>query len=117
MKPKDYGDYLNDIFNSICEIEEFVKGMTFNEFVIDRKTRNAVIRSIEVMGEAAKNIPESFRKKYPNVPWKKMAGMRDKLIHEYFGVDLEIVWQMIENNLPALKSSFIKICKEFRNTD
>lgn len=117
MKSKDYGDYLNDIFNSICEIEEFVKGMTFNEFVSDRKTRNAVIRSIEVMGEAAKNIPESFRRKHPKVPWKKMAGMRDKLIHEYFGVDLEIVWQMIEDNLPVLKFSFIKICKELRNTD
>ena len=111
MKLKDYGDYLNDILNSICEIEEFVKGMTFHKFVHDRKTVNAVIRSIEVMGEAAKNIPESFRKKHPNIPWKKMAGMRDKLIHEYFGVDLEIVWQMIENNLPSLKSSFIKICQ------
>ncbi len=115
MKPKDYGDYLNDIFNSICEIEEFVKGMTFSKFVNDRKTVNAVIRSIEVMGEAAKSIPESFRRKHPNIPWKKMAGMRDKLIHEYFGVDLEIVWKMIGNNLPELKISFIRICKEFEN--
>ena len=117
MKQKDYGDYLNDILSSIFEIEEFTKNLTFDKFVKDRKTVNAVIRSIEVMGEAAKNIPEPFRKKHPKIPWKKMAGMRDKLIHEYFGVDLEIVWKMIENNLPTLKSSFNKICKEFETID
>ena len=89
---KDYRDYLQDILDSINDSEEFVKGMSFDDFLKDKKSVNAVIRSIEVIGGAAKKIPPSLKNKFYDVPWKKMAGMRDKLIHEYFGVDLEIIW-------------------------
>ncbi len=111
---RTYIDYALDILSSIQEIEEFIKGMDFEEFVKDRKTVNAVIRSLEVMGEATKKIPIEIRNKYPEIPWKYIAGMRDKLIHEYHGVDLEIVWGVIENEIPPLKPKFEKILEELK---
>ncbi len=101
---KDYQEYLKDILNSLNDIFTFTKGMTFDQFIKDKKTSNAVLRSLEVLGEAAKQIPAPLRRKYHNIPWKTMAGMRDKLIHEYFGVDLKIVWQTLKNDLPSLES-------------
>jgi uncharacterized protein with HEPN domain len=104
MIGREYGDYLQDIIDAIFEVEEFTRGMDDEAFKKDRKTVNAVIRSLEVIGEAAKRIPESIRKKYPAVPWKRMAGMRDKLIHEYSGVDLDTVWGVVKLELPPLFS-------------
>ncbi|MEM3479047.1 MAG: DUF86 domain-containing protein [Candidatus Bathyarchaeia archaeon] len=103
MRKRDYRDYLQDILDSIKDIEEFTRNMDFEDFARDKKTINAVIRSIEVIGEAAKHIPKSVRDKYPSIPWKKMAGMRDKLIHEYFGVDVKILWKTIKKDIPPLK--------------
>lgn len=77
------------------DVLEFTEGMTFAEFQRDRKTINAVIRSLEVIGEATKKVPEDVREKYPVVPWRDIAGMRDKLIHEYHGVDLGMVWRTV----------------------
>ncbi len=112
---RTYKDYLLDILSSIQEIEEFIAGMTFEEFAQDRKTVNAVIRSLEVMGEAAKKIPSEIRSRHPEIPWKYIAGMRDKLIHEYHGVDLEIVWEVIEKEIPPLKPKFEKLLQHFGN--
>jgi uncharacterized protein with HEPN domain len=103
MRKRDYRDYLKDISDSIEDIESFTKDLTFNDFLKDKKTQNAVIRSIEVIGEATKKLPRSLRSKYPSIPWKKMTGMRNKMIHEYFGIDLEILWKTIKEDIPSLK--------------
>jgi len=103
MRRRDYRDYLQDILDSINDIENFVRGMGFEEFKGDRKTINAVVRSIEVIGEASKRIPRSLKAKYRGIPWRGMAGMRDKLIHEYFGVDVEILWKTAKDDIPPLK--------------
>ncbi|MBI5388787.1 DUF86 domain-containing protein [Candidatus Woesearchaeota archaeon] len=109
---REYGDYIQDISDSIQEIFQFTKGMSFKEFKEDKKTINAVLRSLEVMGEAAKNIPDTLRKKYPKIPWEEMSGIRDKLIHEYHGVDLEIVWSVVRKELPLLKPEVLKLLRE-----
>jgi uncharacterized protein with HEPN domain len=106
---RDYRDYLDDIVNAIEEVEAFTAGMSFEDFSKDKKTINAVVRSFEIIGEAAKVIPANIKKKHADVPWKKMAGMRDKLIHEYFGVDLEIIWVVIKDELPPIKPLIKKI--------
>lgn len=100
---REYGDYIEDIIRSVNDVEEFTRGMSYDDFIQDKKTIYAVIRALEVLGEAAKNIPPSIRDNYPHVPWRKMAGMRDKLIHQYFGVDLEILWKMVQKDLTHLK--------------
>ena len=112
MKRRDYKDYLQDIVDSIDDIKSFTGSMTFENFTMDRKTINAVIRSIEVIGEATKRIPKSIRGKYPSIPWKKMAGMRDKMIHEYSGVDVGILWKTMKEDVPSLKPLVQNVLKD-----
>lgn len=96
-------DYLRDIIAMMDKIQTFTADLDFDQFVQDDKTYMAVVRAIEVIGEAAKNIPATVRKQYPQVPWKKMAGMRDKLIHAYFGTDATIVWETATTLIPSLR--------------
>lgn len=100
---RNYKLYLKDILSAIDSIEAFVEGMSFEEFRADDKTASAVIRKFEIIGEATKNIPDKIRQQYPTVPWKEMAGMRDRLIHFYFGVDYKLVWTTIKERLPQVK--------------
>ena len=105
--------YVQDILDEIERISKFIKSTpTLERFRRDEKTCFACIRSIEIIGEAAKHIPVSFRLKHPQVAWADMAGMRDKLAHDYGGIDLEIVWKTIEKDLPELKRSISGIVKK-----
>ncbi len=101
--------YIRDILENMELAEDFVKGMTYEEFVSDTKTNHAVIRCIEIMGEAAKHVPEDVRQKYPEIPWKDIAGMRDKIIHLYFKVSLEKVWLVLKEDIPKLKPLIKKV--------
>jgi uncharacterized protein with HEPN domain len=107
--PREYEDYLRDLLDSIEKIQNFIKGVDFEGFKKDDKTKFAVIRALEIIGEATKHISEEFRKKYPEIPWKDMAGMRDVLIHDYFGIDEETVWRTVKEKIPNLKPSIEKI--------
>jgi len=102
-------DYLDDVLESISDIRAFVTGMSYEEFIGDKKTVNAVIRSLEVIGEAVKKIPPEIREKRSDIPWKEIAGTRDKLIHEYFGVDLEILWKTVQTDLSPLDQAVMEL--------
>jgi uncharacterized protein with HEPN domain len=103
MTKRSLSLYTKDILDSIEKIEEFIEGMDFDKFQDDDKTSSAVIRKLEIIGEAVKQLPDEIRDSYKKIPWKEMAGMRDKLIHWYFGVDYEIVWNVIKEEIPQLK--------------
>ncbi len=112
MKKRDYGDFVQDIIDSINDVENFIGRMDFEEFIKDKKTVYSVVRAIEIIGEATKNIPGQIKKKYPEVTWKKMAGMRDRLVHEYFGIDLEILWGTAKEDVPQLRVPFSKVLED-----
>ncbi len=104
MKKRDYKLYLKDILDAIAKIEDYTKDLSFEEFLKNSLVVDAVVRNFEILGEASKNISEEVKSQYPDIPWKEMAGMRDKIIHEYFGIDLEIVWKTAKIRLPQLRS-------------
>jgi len=106
---KDPKIFIEHILESIKDIEEYIKGIKKDEFLSSRKTQDAVIRRIEIIGEAVKNIPDEIKGKYPDIPWKRIAGMRDVLIHEYFGVDLELTWRVAKKEMVDLKTKILKI--------
>lgn len=110
--------YLDDIFDAIDKIENYVEGLSFEEFSADSKTVDAIVRNFEIIGEATKRIPLETKEKYPQIPWKLMAGTRDKLIHEYFGVNLQTLWKAVKEDLPpvkrAVKSLLAEMDKEFQ---
>ncbi|PIN89782.1 DUF86 domain-containing protein [Candidatus Pacearchaeota archaeon CG10_big_fil_rev_8_21_14_0_10_32_14] len=101
--------FINDILNSIKKIESFSKDLTENELSSNELKQFAITRALEIIGEAAKNIPDSFRNQYKEIPWKDIAGMRDVITHSYFNVDLDIVWRVIQKDLPILKNQIQKV--------
>jgi uncharacterized protein with HEPN domain len=109
VPPREWLVRIEDMLDAIGAVLDFVQGMTFDTFREDRKTVDAVVRNLEVMGEAARNIPDEVRDRFPEVPWSDIVGIRSVLIHEYFGVDMNIVWKTIESDLPPLLSQLRRI--------
>jgi len=108
-------DHVNDIVDSMNKAVKFIEGMSYEQFIQDDKTVFAVVRALEIIGEAVKKIPEEIRVKYPEIPWKGMAGMRDKVIHEYFGVNLKYVWETVRKRIPELKPMFERLLKNLES--
>ncbi len=104
--------YIKDIINYMERAEEYIKGLTYKQFLDDKKTCDVVIRCIEVIGEASKSIPDEVRDKYHSIPWRDMAGMRDKVIHGYFTVNFEIVWKTVKEEIPKLKPLIRKVLED-----
>jgi uncharacterized protein with HEPN domain len=108
---RDYSLYLKDILAAMESIECFIAGMDLDTFQKDDKTTSAVMRKLEIIGEAVKQIPDEIRLKHSQVPWKEMAGMRDKLIHFYFGIDYHLVWKTVTERLPQVKQEIQKVLR------
>lgn len=111
---KYHSVYLLHILDAINMIESYIAGHTEESFRQNRLIQDAVVRNLEIIGEATKKLPRHLRNKYPGIEWKKIAGMRDVLIHEYFGVDLKRVWGIVKNRLPDLKINIMKILDDIR---
>ncbi len=104
-------DFLGDIKEAVNRIASYTQGLTYKKFLLDKKTQDAVIRNFEIIGEAAKNISRDLRAKHPEIQWKKISGLRDKLIHFYFGIDYKIVWNIAKKELPKLSKQIENILK------
>ncbi len=109
---RDYSLFIKDILQAIYDIEAFIGGMDYAEFQMDEKTRSAVVWKITTIGEAAKNLPKTISVRYRSIPWNDMAKMRDKIAHQYFGIDYELVWGVIKKELPAIKPEIEKIVQQ-----
>ena len=103
MNVREYGDFLQDILGSIDSVEDFLTGYEADDFINDKRTVFAVLWCLHVLGEAAKHIPKKVRDQYPEIPWEDMTGMRDKVVHGYFGINLEVVWETATRDLPLVK--------------
>ena len=102
---RDYKVYLEDILEAASKIRQFTAGLTLSEFSRDAKTLDAVVRNLEIIGEAVKHLPDEVRARSQGVDWKKIAGLRDILIHEYFGVNIEVIWDIVQQKLPQLEQT------------
>jgi uncharacterized protein with HEPN domain len=111
---KDYSDYLNDIVEYAAKAESFLVGVSLEDFKTNEEKTLAVIRALEVIGEAARNLPKQIRKKYPEVPWDEMTGMRNKLIHDYFGVNIEVVWRTVKEDLPSMSEAVMEMIQALK---
>jgi len=104
--------FIEDILESIKLIEKYIRNISKENLDNNQKLKDSIARRLEVIGEAVKNIPDNFRKKYPEVPWKKIAGLRDIIIHTYFNIDLDITWDIIKKDLPDLREKVLRIKSE-----
>jgi len=107
--PRDFKIFLKDILEAISRIETYTKDLSFEDFCENKLVQDGVVRNLEIIGEAIKHVPEEIRKKHPDLEWKKIAGLRDILIHAYFGIDRDIVWDVITSKIPNLKEQITLI--------
>ena len=114
---RDYILFIEDILTCIEKIERYTSNVSFEEFCGNDMAVDAVIRNFEIIGEAVKTIPEEIKKKYADVEWKEAAGFRDVLIHDYFGIDLEAVWDTLRNNIPSFKKQVVKVLKSEKTSE
>lgn len=112
MTRRGVGILLEEILDAIGLLRQYTAGLTYQDFAEDIKTQDSVTRRLEIIGEAAKGIPEGLRSKYPSIPWRDITGARDVLVHEYFRIDLEMAWDMVQDDLPALDREVRRILEE-----
>jgi uncharacterized protein with HEPN domain len=115
MSKRSSGLLVEDIWESIEKIERYTEGMTQADFQSDEKTTDAVVRNLEIIGEAAGRFPEDFTNRHSEIEWLKIIGLRNRIVHEYFGVDLQIIWQILKKDLPAFKASLKKIRSKMKD--
>lgn len=112
---RDIRLYIEDILDSIAKIEQYTKDINEQKFLTNTQVQDSVLRRLEIIGEAVKNIPNDFRNKYPQIPWKRIAGLRDVLIHEYFGVNLRRAWKLAKEGTHDLKNQLLKVKKDLNS--
>lgn len=114
MSKREVADYLQDILDAVAAIEQFTTGIEFEAFSQNLEKVFAVSRAIEIIGETVKRIPDSVRSQYTNISWRDIAGMRDKLIHDYFNTDVEIIWKAVQEDVPQLKTMIAEVLEDFQ---
>lgn len=112
MTERQLSEFLQDILDTIADIEIFTDNVEFEAFQANREKVLAVVKSIEILGEAVKKVPDDIRSQYPDLPWKSIAGMRDVLVHEYWGIDVNIIWATVQEGLPPLKVAIAEIATD-----
>jgi uncharacterized protein with HEPN domain len=111
----EFLDYIEDILDAMSKAELLLEGVSYSQFESDFKINFAVVRALEIIGEAAKRLPEEVRQRYPDIPWKGMSGMRDRIIHGYDNVDLQIVWDVVKRDIPKLRPKIEALLKDYES--